>query len=548
MNQTPKMTFDIIEDSFPILKKNQKEYEKHCVTYLLHNHKDIYIGETSNLKSRLRDHEKSKFEYKFLSTRIIISPFFSKSSIYDIESRLINYVHADGKYKVINIKKDQSSHFYYLKEQINNELFEAIWATLRDKKIVSKTLKDIETSYLFRYSPFKELSENQFDVVKNTIELVTEETNFQDIARDGSITQVRRFKNGKRVLIEGGPGTGKTLLIVKIIDDLLALHRIDKKSRIAVCIPQKSLLKTFKRVFKESGLKISLIRPIDLSKVDNKHYDLLIVDEAHRLKRHFSKQAKDLKHLLEGKITELDLAVNKSKNLILMHDPNQTVRPADIPADEIQNVPNLEFLYLTQQFRVKEGKDYLKFILALLQVTDGRPDPRDLGNYDFQIIDDIIKLQNKIKKLDEKYKLARMASGYFKEWISKKDKNFDDFIDDGLKAKWNSTDVSWVHTPNAINEVGCIHTLQGEDLNYCGVIIGDEIYLDPEDNKIKIRKEHYKDKNGTPVNGTDENNDFLMNKIKNIYYVLLTRGIHGTYVYIKDDNLKKYFKENIRKQ
>lgn len=545
--QSVEMTFEIVDDTFPVLKMKLKEYEKHCVTYLIHNKNQIYIGETSNLKTRLKDHEKTKSVFNFMSSRIIISPFFTKSSIYDIESRLINYIHADGKFKVINIKKDQSSHFYYLKDQVNKTLFEKIWEALKAKNLVSKTLTDVENSYLFKYSPFKELSENQFNVVNEIIGLVTYNTKNQSIARDGSITTIKEFKQkGSRVIVEGGPGTGKTLLIIKLVDDLLALHKVDKKSKIAVCIPQKSLLKTFKQLFRESGIKVQIIRPIDISKVNDKHFDLLIVDEAHRLKRHFNKQAKDLKHLQGGKFTELDFAIKKSKNLVLMHDPNQTVRPADIPADEIQGIPNLEFLYLTQQFRVKEGVDYLKFILSLLQINSGSPDPTDLGNYKFQVIDDINDLHQKIKALNNEHGLSRMASGYFKEWISKGNKDLNDFEDEGLKAKWNSTDVSWVRSKDSVNEVGCIHTLQGEDLNYCGVIIGDEIYLDPSDGKIKIRKEKYEDRNGTPINGTDDSDIFLTKKIKNIYYVLLTRGIHGTYVYVKDKNLRTYIKNALK--
>lgn len=544
MNQKiANITFQIIKDSFPALKESIKEYDKHCVTYLIHNDSQIYVGETSNLRSRFKDHAKSKNAFKLVMSKIIFSEFFNKSAVYDIESRLINYMYADRRFELINIKKEQSSHNYYLKEQINDQLFKNIWNELLKEKLVSNSLIDLENNYLFKYSPFKEFSENQIAVVQKTIEFVSNETEIEDIGFDGSTIKLRKLKeDGSKTLITGGPGTGKTLLIVKLIHDLTKRYGISS-SKIAVCIPQSNLLKTFQKMFKEAKLKVQIIKPIDLSKVDDGYYDLLIVDEGHRLKQHFSKQTKDLKHLKSGMITEFEYAHKKSKHLIFMYDSKQTVRPADI--NEIDSNELGQFnnkLELTEQFRVKKGFDYLQFLERLLQITDEMPNAQHLGEYEFKVIDDIKELHRIIKSKDKQYGLSRMASGYFKKWISKKNHGLNDFEDEGLNIPWNKTIIGWVQTPNAINEVGCIHTLQGEDLNYAGIIIGDEIYLDPHDSKIKIRKENYFDKNGTPVNGSDTNDKELIKYIKNIYYVLLSRGMSGTYIYVKDENLKKYIK------
>ena len=536
------LSFEIISDEFPLLRENIKEYEKHCVTYLIHNENQIYVGETSNLRSRFKDHAKSKNAFKLVKSKIIFSDFFSKSAVYDIESRLINYIYADRKYELINIKKEQSSHYYYLKDQINDQLFKNIWKALLERKLVSKTLTELENNYLFKYSPFKEFSENQISVINEAIKIISQESNKEDIGFDGSIISLRELnKQGSKILITGGPGTGKTLLIVKLIHDLTRKYAIPS-DKIAICIPQSNLLKTFQKMFREVKIKAKIIKPIDLSKVVDGYYDLLIVDEGHRLKQHFSKQTKDLKHLKDGTITELDYAIKKSKNLILMYDSKQTVRPADINEINPNKLIGFSKLELTEQFRVKKGFNYLQFLEKLLQISPGKPDANHLGEYEFKIVDDIKELHQIIKAKDKEHGLARMASGYYKKWISKNDPKLNDFEDEGLKLPWNKTIVGWVQTPNAINEVGCIHTLQGEDLNFAGVIIGDEIYLDPIDYKIKIRKENYFDKNGTPVIGTDSADDKLSQYIKNIYYVLLSRGMSGTYIYVKDKNLKNYIK------
>lgn len=541
MAQDSKITFKIVSDTFPNLTNTIKEYEQHCVTYIIHNDQQIYIGETSHFRNRVRDHSEGKRKFNLKQTKIIISEFFNKSAIYDIESKLINYIFAENKFDVINIKANQAPHNYYLKEKFNNEMFKEIWTKLKDQKIVSKSLEEIENTHLFKYSPFKQISVDQLQIVDEAIDGLIVETNEKAFAYDGSRVRVHSFKpTPQKIMIKGGPGTGKTLLIMKMIHELNRRYLVDT-SKVAICVPQSNLLSTIKAMVRQSKLKVKVIKPVELSRLSDQQLDLLIVDESHRLKKHFNKQSKDLKHLHGGKITELDLALNKSKHLVLMYDPKQTVRPADVNPVDFVNLKGFRNFHLKQQFRVKEGFDYLKFIEQVLQIEPGMPNAKDLGNYEFKVVNSIHDLRNKILVKNKKYELCRLASGYYKEWISKKEKNFYDFEDEGIKLRWNTTILKWAHTDNAINEVGCIHTLQGEDLNYAGIIIGDDIYLDPKDQKIKIRKENYFDKYGKPIKGTDDENVILTKHIKNIYYVLLTRGMLGTYVFIKDKNLKEYF-------
>jgi DUF2075 family protein len=546
LQQELDITFEIVEDGFPLLERNIKEYEQHCVTYLIHNDKQLYVGETSHLRNRFKDHTKGKGQYKLAKTKIILSDFFNKSAVYDLESRLINYFYADNHFDLINIKKDQASHNYYLKKEINDQLFKKVWEKLRSKGLAKNDLFELENNPLFKYSPFKEFSSNQLEILDQIINITTVETNIEDIGFDGSTILKREFNpNGSKVLVTGGPGTGKTLLIVKIVHDLIKRYGVESK-RVAVCIPQSNLLNTFKKMFRDAKLKVQIIKPIDLSKVSKNHYDFLIVDEAHRLKKHFSKQSKDLKHLANGK-TELDYALAAAKNLVLMHDEKQTVRPADITPQDIKSLKGFHKLpELKEQFRVLKGAKYLTFLAKLLQIEPGTPDSTDLGEYHFKVVNDIKELYTHIKRHEEDVGLSRLASGYFKEWISKKNPKLNDFEDEGLKLPWNRTAIGWVRSETSLHEVGCIHTLQGEDLNYAGVIIGDEIYFDTKDQKIKINPEHYYDRNGTPVKGTDPNDLALTQYIKNIYYVLLSRGMLGTYAYIKDKNLREYIKKSLQ--
>lgn len=546
-----EIKFEIVEDKFPLLEKSIKEYEKHCVTYLIHNDNHIYIGETSNFKKRVNDHSKNtkKRKKNLIKAKVITSEFFNKSAVYDIESKLINYMFADNKYEILNTKLNQNSHEYYMKKEINECLFKNIWNKLKEKNLVKNDLIDLENSDLFKLSPFKEFSDEQINIINNVVDFITEECPSKEeiISFDGSIVKKRKLKDSEEsILVSGGPGTGKSLLIIKIVHLLLKKYMLED-AKIAICVPQTSLQSTLKKMLREAKIKAKIIKPIDMSKELSEKYDLIIVDEAHRLKRHFNKQTKDLKHLEKGKYTELDFAIKKSKHLILMYDEKQTIRPADLNLDDINHKKYKKFK-LTQQFRVKKGANYLQFVENLLQITSDKPSLKDLGDYDFVIFDDLQNMHNEIKEKDKQFGHCRMGSGYYVKWLSKKDNTLFDFETEGLKAQWNTKIPGWVQDPKSVNEVGCIHTLQGQDLNYAGIIIGDDLYLDPSDMKIKINKDKYFDNNGTPINGTDEDNIELENYIKNIYYVLLTRGMLGTFVFIKDENLRHYLYEVLKQR
>ena len=149
-----------------------------------------------------------------------------------------------------------------------------------------------------------------------------------------------------------------------------------------------------------------------------------------------------------------------------------------------------------------------------------------------------------IKEREKESKLSRLVAGYAWDWVSRDNENTPDIVIGDIKLFWNSINKDWVNSKNAINEVGCIHTIQGYDLNYAGVIIGPEITFDPITMKIEVDKNKYKDSNGhRGVTDPEE----LKRYVINIYKTLMTRGILGTYIYIVDSNLREYFESQLRK-
>jgi DUF2075 family protein len=153
-------------------------------------------------------------------------------------------------------------------------------------------------------------------------------------------------------------------------------------------------------------------------------------------------------------------------------------------------------------------------------------------------------MREAIKEKNNEYGLCRMVAGYAWDWKTKNDDSIDYDIEiDGLKLKWNSKTQDWVNSENSINEVGCIHTIQGYDLNYTGVIIAPEFGYDLDKGEFFVDKEKYKDTAGYVG---IENEEELFEYIKNIYKTLLTRGIKGTYVYVSNESLKDYLSDYIK--
>ncbi len=316
-----------------------------------------------------------------------------------------------------------------------------------------------------------------------------------------------------------------------------------------------SLRKTLQNVFsKIPGLKKSMI--ISPSDTFKKKYDLLIVDEAHRLRQYkniswmgvFRQNNRKLG--LDDTGNELDWIIANSKNQIFFYDSAQSVKPSDIDPkhfDKLLSTNNTIKIELKSQMRVRGGIDYITFVDELLNLKRKEKSFYAPDNYDLLIFDSLKDLYDQLTTKEETYGLCRLIAGYSWPWLSdpKRKQPTLDAIDieiDGLKLQWNKTDKDWIYSKNSFEEVGCIHTTQGYDLNYTGVIFGEEIKFNKTTNEIEIDVNKYFDKNGK--RGIDDIED-LKSYIINIYKTIMYRGIRGTFIYACDENLREYFKEHI---
>lgn len=492
------------------------------VVYILRDSKEAYIGESTRVYYRSHEHYKNNERKKLTSIDIITDDDFNKSVTLELESFLIEYMSADGKYIIQNGNGGLSNHNYYDKE-LYRDKFKSIWSELEKKKIVTKGLFEIRNSEMFKFSPYKSLNNEQALVI------------------DDIIQSIINNKNSNH-LIQGEPGTGKTIVAIYLIKYLMELPET-KNLKIGLVVSMTPLRDSLQKVFRKvQNLKSSMV--LGPSDVIDGNYDILIVDEAHRLNRrknisymgsfdkNNSKLGLDTK---DG--DQLDWIKLSCKHMILCYDKNQSIKPSDVRAEKFEEI-NFTKHVLTSQMRVLAGGDYIKYIHNILHQNEQAS--KKFPKYELLVFDDLEEMHKRIKERNKDFGLSRLIAGYAWPWKTKKNPNDFDIIIDNYKLRWNSKLKDWLNSPNAIEEVGCIHTTQGYDINYAGIIIGNELLFN--NGKLEININNYYDKNGK--NGVKDSEE-IKNYILNIYKTILTRGIKGTYIYICDKQLREYFKKFI---
>ncbi len=501
--------------------------------YILENGRKAYIGESSHAKTRMSQHATVEEKKIFDTVHFIYSKMFNQSVTFDYESKLIQYIAADQLFEVTNKNAGIADKQYYQKQEYDQD-FVRLWRKLQKEKLVTHSLEEIENSDLFKYSPYKELNDNQRQAVDDILEVIEN--------REAQI-----------VVVNGMPGTGKTIVAVYLMKYLADDEQFQGK-KIGFVVPQTSLRETMKSIFKTIyGLKPSQV--LSPSDVVREKYDILIVDEAHRLHQYknisymgaFKKNCEKLGMTTEA--DELDWILKQSETAILFYDRDQVVGPSGIDyqrfRDKIQRAEKEQhrlcrYYELLTEMRVRGGNGYLDFVRKLLHGECTEPYHSDA--YELGLYDDFSAFERDMYEKEKEYGLSRMVAGYAWEWKSKQDHKTKDIEIQGIQRMWNHCTQGWVNKPEAIDEVGCIHSIQGFDLNYAFVILGKDIGM--EDGKIIFRRDQYFDQNGKR-SADDED---LCEYIRHVYYVLLTRGIRGTYLYVCDDNLRAYISQYVERK
>lgn len=529
------------------------------VLYVLTNNRtrNAYVGETTNFRRRMSQHYKNP-EKDFDRTLLIDSPTFNQSATFDYENHLIELFLADEKYHVTNRNAGYCALNYYQRPQYRQQ-FRALWSRLRREGYASHPIEEIENSDLYKYSPFKGLTPDQYEAI-------------------GAITNLVKEQERSVTFVNGAPGTGKSILAVSLLLKLKTDPDL-KDFRIALVTPMEQLRKTYKALARSvDGLETNdIIGPSDVAKGD--HYDVLLVDEAHRMHGRIGAQGipafdKTCDTLgLSHDATQWDWIIAASRNAVFFFDPKQQVRATGMGLEDRERlvdrleeqgvpVPSYE---LSTQMRVRGGDEYLDFVYDILTGAEsaaitareftrlfsalpydashvGEGEKDDTGLYQVGIVDSFSDFCDLQLEKERECGLSRMAAGYAWEWASKKNPGAFDIEIEGIRKRWNSRGAgNWVNSENAVNEVGSIHTMQGYDLNYAFIIIGPDLQYDAEKDRLVANKASFFDVGAKKTASPSQ----LESVVINAYYVLLTRGMRGTFVYACDPKVKAYLQRFI---
>ena len=365
------------------------------------------------------------------------------------------------------------------------------------------------------------------------------------------------------IIVRGGPGTGKSVVAINALGQILTTTtpRSNKRNN-AVYITQNAAPRSFYKALLDNSFTNKDINnffrsPMTLHARPEAEYDCVIVDEAHRVF--------DYKPSQYGPgpgSNLLDELIRNSKVNVFFVDEDQAVTVFDYAniarikaIAKKYNSPVIEGedLSLSSQFRCTGGLEYIDFIKGLLGYPGYKERRFKSKNYMFKVFDSPKQMFDLISVFNSQYGHCRMLAGYTHKWISlaafrnnipfeKTPYDFD--YEDGLHMRWNKgmsmvdSDYSYLNDDESINQIGCIHTIQGLDLQYAGVIIGKDFVY--RDGRIKFEKQANVDNSTAKIStAPDEVADRL---IRNTYNVLLTRGMRGTFVYCEDKALNDYLK------
>jgi DUF2075 family protein len=464
------------------------------------------------------------------------------------------------------------------RKDIGEGLFNPTYKTLLEKypvythddvELLSKRLKELlsegkgfEIFNKFMQSPIKpskKLLESASKIVENASDFSL--LNDQIFAKNVIWDKIRKSEKSDEksvVIVKGGPGTGKTVIALHLLAELAA-----KNKSIFFSSKSKSLIEAIKHKInrKDAKLLFASLNPFIPSRVNENQLDVLIVDEAHRIGKTSNHQF--TKPADRTDMPQVEQLIRCAKTSIFFIDDKQTIRFLEIgntqlikEAAEKYNC-TIKEVELVSQFRCSGSDNYLDWLESVLGHSDDKKIfDVNKDDFDFKIFDSPEKLYEVIKQKDsEEGKTARITAGFCWDWSKKLDE-YGNLVKDvkigNFQMPWETHGnikapegfvrwYEWAYKPEGVKQVGCIYTAQGFEFDYVGVIVGEDIKYDKEKDCLVGNREGTKD----PIlKRSKENFD---NYVKNIYRVLMSRGMKGCYVYFVDKDVEKFFKSRLKK-
>ena len=469
------------------------------------------------------------------------------------------------KYK-INLKPCAYLHNYRLKD--NDDLVNECYEYYIDKapvftrgdtdrlsKFISKYIKKGNPDVLYhidhgRIVPSKSLQDSLSSMLRGNQEFTLIDD--QKVVFERALEIVKKEEKKKVYIVHGGPGTGKTVLAINMLVAILNMDQnvmyVTKNSAPREVYRKKLTDGKYRKAYIDNLFKGSG----SFTEAISDDFDCLIVDEAHRL----NEKSGMFQNLGENQVKEI---INAAKTSIFFVDDFQMVTTKDIGStNEIKKWCRYfdAEVYedaLLSQFRCNGSDSYLSWIDNVLEINLEATDDFDF-DYDIRICDSPKEVRELILEKNKINNKSRMVAGYCWNWI-KEGKNNSDIHDiqiGDFEMSWNlGSSSTWAIDPESVNEIGCIHTCQGLEFDYVGVIIGEDLRYDDgiitdftkrarTDQSLKGLKGLYKKNKEEALKIADR-------IIKNTYRTLLTRGQKGCYIYCVDKDLQEYLKKRLKK-
>lgn len=401
-----------------------------------------------------------------------------------------------------------------------------------------------------KIKPSKKLAESFGNLIKGKQEFVMLDDQKLIFERALELAASSSKKNKKTLIVNGGPGTGKSVVAVNLLVESIK-RRLNSQYVSKNAAPREVYSTKLTGVMTQSRYKSLFVGSGSFNSTEANAFDVLIVDEAHRL----NEKSGLYGNLGENQVKEI---INSSLLSIFFLDEDQRVALSDIGSkDEIYHwakklKSEVIEMELHSQFRCNGEAGYLAWLDNYLQVREtANTDMSDI-DYELKVFDDPLEMHNAIKLKNKNGELSRTVAGYCWDWVSKKDPSAFDIEIDDLKMKWNLKEdgSKWIISPSSINEIGCIHTCQGLEVDYIGVIIGPDLVV--RDGKVVTnglerpsRDKTVKGLRTLHRKNPEEAKSLVDPIIKNTYRTLMTRGMKGCYLYCTDRETRDYFKKAI---
>ena len=518
---------------------------------------EVYVGESNNIFNRTREHyhnriKNEKWQHKLLgknaSLYIIGHDHFNKSLTLDIENRLMHYLMSVDSVKQVHNGRGNPQGNYYPRSEFD-EIFKKIWKELHQRnEELFPSEREVKDSAIYKASPLHKLTKGQERAKDQIIDRI-------ELAMAQSDKQI--------VFIDGEAGTGKTVLNSSTFYELFC--RAERKNipfNSYMVVNHEEQVKVYKDVYKKLGIEeecgnvVSKATPFLNEHPEDDSVDVVFIDEAHLL---FTQGNQGY----SGK-NQLDDIVKKAKVTVIVFDENQILRMDQYWESQMidkyrsKAIEQDNHITLTEQLRMQADKETLSWIDDFTKNQTLKKIPK--GSYDIKIFDSPFDLEIEIngKASSEETKLSRLIANY--DWDYKEGKRPEDrlrkyweVIEGEWHKPWNYElkkdlkpqekrkikDKAWAEQDHTIGEVGSTYTIQGFDLNYAGIILGNSVtyrdgkivFVPSESSNDKVHKRR------TMSDGSMQN--FGKELLKHELRVLMTRGVNGMYIYACDPELRK---------